>query len=131
MGIDRTSLIHNAVQIYELFLSNQLNGSKEDSIIKQIEQIKILVEGMQQKEDFLLREKREIEDRFNEVSIDDIEDFNLVAERILDLLGNWGKLQSDTISLHLKYPGWIVWTVLNKLKARKKVKVENGEWSLF
>ncbi|MFX1399372.1 MAG: hypothetical protein ACFFAS_20300 [Promethearchaeota archaeon] len=131
IGTDRTSMIHNAVQIYELFLTNQLNGNKQESIIEQIEQVRILIEGMQHKEDQLLQEQHEIEETFNNIDIGDIEDFNIVSDRILELLQNWGSLQSDTISLHLKYPGWIVWTVLNKLKARKKVKVNNGEWMLF
>jgi hypothetical protein len=131
IGTNRTDMIHNAVQIYELFISNQLNGNRESSIIAQLEQIKMLLKGLDQREKILHEEQDEIENSLNSIDIDDHGDFAVVADKILDLLKNWGSLSSDTISIHLNYPGWIIWTVLKKLKSRKKVKVENGEWMLF
>lgn len=131
IGTNRTDMIHNAVKIYELFIYNQLNGNRESSINQQLDQIRMLLKGFDQREAHLYKEKNEIEESLNSIEIDDMEDFSLVANKILDLLKNWGSLPSETISLHLKYPGWIIWTVLKKLKTMKKVKVEKGEWMLF
>ena len=129
IGTSRTAMIHNAVKVYELFIKNQLNGDNKESIIEHIEQLKTLITSYQERKKLILREKEEIEESFEELNIDDIQDFNLVAEKILNLLKNWGSLPLATISAHLQYPGYIIWTVLKKLQANKKVKVLSGEWS--
>ncbi|MFW9970923.1 MAG: hypothetical protein ACFFDF_12060 [Candidatus Odinarchaeota archaeon] len=131
VGVNRTSMIHNAVQVYELFIENQLNGDQKESILEQLEQIKILIEGLEYRELQLNKEQKEIEKEFKSIDIDNLEDFNIISEKILKLLENWGALPYETIATHLGYPLWIIWTVLKKLKQKKKVKVERGEWSLY
>lgn len=131
LGISRTAMIHNAVKIYDLFIKNQLNGNNPENLKEQLEQIRLLLDGITSRENQLNKEKKEIDNTLSSINIDDINDFNIVASKILNLLENWGSLPSDTISLHLKYPGWIVWTVLKKLKEKKKVKLQNTEWCLY
>ncbi|MGQ4874524.1 MAG: hypothetical protein ACP6IY_10685 [Promethearchaeia archaeon] len=130
IGISRTSLIHNAIEIYNLFINNQLNDNRDDAIKEQLNQIEELIKGLELKKRLLEKENEKID---SELAVSDIEikDFNIVAERILSLLRDWGALPESTIAAHLQYPGWIVWTVLKKLKANKKVKVERGEWLLY
>lgn len=128
---NRTALIHNAVRIYELFIANQLNGDQTQSIETQLEQIKLLIEGLHERANLLNKKEKEIDDEFKKIDTTEIKDFDIVAKRILDLLEGWGSLPESTIQTHLNYPGWIVWTVLKKLKTMKKVKVERGEWKLY
>lgn len=129
IGTNRTAMIHNAIKVYELFITNQLNGDSKESIIEHIEQLKTLITSYQERRKLILKEKEEIEVSFEDLNIADIQDFNLVAEKIRNLLENWGSLPLATISAHLQYPGYIIWTVLKKLQADKKVKVVSGEWS--
>lgn len=129
IGTSRTAMIHNAIKVYELFITNQLNGDNKESIIEHIEQLKTLITSYQERRKLILKEKEEIEVSFEDLNIADIQDFNLVAEKIRNLLENWGSLPLATISAHLQYPGYIIWTVLKKLQADKKVKVVSGEWS--
>jgi len=124
-------MLHNAVKVFELFVNNQLNGDKKESIEAQLEQIKNLLESFQERKHLLEKEKGDIEVSFDSVDTKEIKDFDIVSERILELIKSWGSLNETTISAHLNYPGWLVWTVLKKLKAMKKVKVESGEWSLY
>lgn len=131
IGISRTGMLHNAVKIYGLFISNQLNGSSKENIKEQLEQIKVLLKGIDSRTNILNNKKTEIEDTIEDLDLSQVQDFEIVSEKIITLLQNWGSLPSDTISIHLSYPGWIVWTVLKKLKANKKVKLENGEWKLL
>ncbi len=91
----------------------------------------LLVAGLEYREHALNKEKKELEKTFNSNDIDTPEDFNIISEKILSLLENWGSLPYETISVHLGYPPWMIWTVLKKLKAKKKVNVENGEWFLY
>jgi len=129
IGTNRTAMIHNAVSVYRLFIENQLNGSRE-SIEEQLKQIKEVIEGLQNKKKLLELQESTDDEVFLNRTTDAIKDFDVVAEKIMTLLDSWGSLPESTIAAHLQYPGWIVWTVLKKLKALKKVKVENGEWSL-
>lgn len=131
IGCDRTALIHNAIKVYELFITNQLNGDRKRDIEEQLEQILILIEGLHQREKLLDKGEKAIDDEISAVNTENIKDFNIVADKILELLKNWGPLPESTISAHLQYPGWIIWTVLKKLKTMKKVKVERGEWLLY
>ena len=131
VGSNRTAMIHNAIVIYELFVRNQLNGDQKESILDQLDQIKTLIEGLEYRENQLYNERKEIDKSIKSIDIDNIEDFNLISEKIIKLLENWGDLPESTIAAHLQYPGWIIWTVLKKLKQKKKVKVERGEWSLY
>lgn len=124
-------MIHNAIKIYDLFIKNQLNSNSPENLKEQLEQIRILLDGFKSRENQLYKEKKEIDNTLNSINIDDMGDFEVVATKIIMLLENWGSLPSDTISHHLQYPGWIVWTVLKKLKAKKKVKLQNREWSLY
>jgi len=122
--------------IYKLFITNQLNGDKTESIKEQIEQIKLLIEGLHQRERYLEKDEKAIEERIREASTKDILDFDIISQHLLTLLGQWGALVEDTIFAHfhakgLTYPNWVIWTVLKKLKEMKKVKVVNGEWSLY
>lgn len=128
---NRTAMIHNAVKVYELFIKNQLNGDQKQGIETQLEQIKVLIEGLHERANLLDKKEKEIDKEFKKIDTTEIKDFDIVANRILDLLKNWGSLPENTIQTHLNYPGWIVWTVLKKLKAMKKVKVERGEWSIY
>ena len=59
-----------------------------------------------------------------------IPDFDIIADKILNLLKNWESLSEDTIVAHLQRPGWVIWAVLKKLKAMNKVKNEHCEWQL-
>ena len=122
-------MIHNAIKVYELFITNQLNGDNKESIIEHIDQLKTLLTSYQERRKLILKEKEEIETSFEDLNIADIQDFNLVSKKILNLLKNWGSLPLATISAHLQYPGYIIWTVLKKLQVDKKVKVVSGEWS--
>ncbi len=131
IGTNRTAMIHNAVKIYQLFIKNELNQDHEDNIKEQLDHIESLIQGLKIKQDLLIKEKEVINESISSINIDDIKDFNIISNKILDLLKNWGSLPESTISVHLQYPGWIIWTVLKKLKAMKKVKVENGEWCLY
>ena len=131
IGCDRTAMIHNAVKVYELFLTNQLNGDKKESIQEQLNQLKTLIEGFETREFTLTKRDKEIDTNLQSIDIDNIQDFTIISEKLLHLLDGWGSLPEQTIATHLQYPTWIVWTVLKKLKALKKVKVENGEWKLF
>lgn len=125
IGISRTAMIHSAVKVFELFVSNQLNGNQRESIKEQLEQIKIILTGLQERENIIDKETKKLEKEIEAIDIDDFHDFNLVAEKILSLLKNWGALPESTIVAHLQYPSWIIWTIL------KKLKVEKGEWSLY
>ena len=129
IGTSRTAMIHNAIKVYELFITNQLNGDNKESIIEHIDQLKTLLTSYQERRKLILKEKEEIETSFEDLNIADIQDFNLVSKKILNLLKNWGSLPLATISAHLQYPGYIIWTVLKKLQVDKKVKVVSGEWS--
>lgn len=131
IGISRTALIHNAIKIYELFITNQLNGDQKSNIKEQLEQIKLILTGLQEREHIVNKEAITLEKEIEAIDIDDFHDFNLVAEKILSLLKNWGSLPESTISAHLQYPSWIIWTILKKLKVNKKLKIEKGEWSLY
>ena len=122
-------MIHNAIKVYELFITNQLNGDNKESIIEHIDQLKTLLTSYQERRKLILKEKEEIETSFEDLNIADIQDFNLVSKKILNLLKNWGSVPLATISAHLQYPGYIIWTVLKKLQVDKKVKVVSGEWS--
>lgn len=131
IGCDRTAMIHNAVKVYELFLTNQLNGDKKESVKEQLDQIKVLIEGFSLREKTLDKRDIEIEKNLKSIDINDIQDFDIISEKIIKLLEGWGALPENTIAAHLQYPTWIVWTILKKLKGLKKVKVVNGEWILF
>lgn len=129
IGTSRTAMIHNAIKVYELFINNQLNGDNKESIIEHIDQLKTLLTSYQERGKLILKEKEDIEISIDDLNIADIQDFNLVAGKITKLLENWGSLPLATISAHLQYPGYIIWTVLKKLQLNKKVKVIAGEWS--
>ena len=131
IGTNRTAMIHNAVAIYELFIRNQLNGDSKRSIEQQLEQIKLLIENLYERKKLLNKEKENIEQELKATTIEDIPDFDIIADKILKLLENWGSLPEVSITAHLQYPGWIIWTILKKLKTMKKVKIERGEWSLY
>jgi len=131
VGLNRTAMIHNAIMIYDLFIQNQLNGDQKESILEQLDQIKTLIESLEYRENQLYNERKEIDRSIKSIDIDNIEDFNLISEKIIKLLENWGALPETTIAAHLQYPSWIIWTVLKKLKQKKKVKVKNGEWCLY
>lgn len=131
IGCDRTAMIHNAVKVYELFLTNQLNGDKKESVKEQLDQIKVLIEGFSLREKTLDKRDIEIENNLKSIDINDIKDFDVISEKIIKLLEGWGSLPENTIAAHLQYPTWIIWTILKKLKGLKKVKVVNGEWRLF
>jgi len=75
---------------------------------------------------FLFTEKQK-----RNLNTEDIPDFDLISDKILNLLSGWGSLPENTITAHLQYSGCIIWTVLKKLKAMNKVKYENSEWQLF
>lgn len=76
---------------------------------------------------FLFTEKQR---KDSDTNTDNIPDFDLIADKILNLLKNWESLSEDTITMHLQLPGWKIWTILKKLKATKKVKYEHSEWQL-
>lgn len=65
------------------------------------------------------------------INTDGIHDFDIIADKILNLLRGWGSLPEETIAVHLQQSGWITWAVLKKLKAMKKVKNEHCEWQLY
>ena len=88
VGLNRTSMIHNAVKVYELFIKNQLNGDQKANILEQLEQIKLLVEGLDYRESQLFKEKKDIDRSFKSINIENIEDFNIVSEKIIKLLEN-------------------------------------------
>ena len=130
IGTDRTSMIHNAVKVYDLFINNQLNGNKDEDIKDQLGQIIALIEGLKLKRK-VVNTELDSEEYFKSLNREDIPDFDIIAEKVLKLLDGWGALPDSTIATHLQYPTWIIWTVLKKLKSMKKVKVERGEWTLY
>lgn len=130
IGISRTAMIHNAMKIYQMFVEGQLNGDREDVIKDQLDQLEELIKGLETKKRILQNEEKEIETHFEKEDLE-IQDYEIIAGKILELLGSWGALPESTIAGHLSYPNWIIWTVLKKLKAQKKVIVERGEWALY
>ena len=88
VGLNRTAMIHNAIMIYDLFIQNQLNGDQKESILEQLDQIKTLIESLEYRENQLYNERKEIDRSIKSIDIDNIEDFNLISEKIIKLLEN-------------------------------------------
>lgn len=129
IGISRTAFLHNSAKLYEMFIKNQLNSEDERDIKEQLNQIETLIKGLAKQKQFLLKEKdtigREIEE--NDFESDNLE---IVKTRVLALLKDWAptRLSEQTIAGHLRYPTWIVWAVLKKLKSQKVITLKRGEW---
>jgi predicted transcriptional regulator len=120
-------MIHNAVRIYQKFINDQLNKNTETGIRSRLKSIEELIKGLKTKQQLIEQEKHEINNKASKLDISQ-EDYKIISKKILQLLGDWGALNERTIANHLNYPTWIIWTVLNKLKANGDVKLKGGEW---
>ena len=130
-GLSRTAMIINALKIYMLVLNRELVNSQK-GIETQIAQIDEIIKMLNTKLTLLNEEETKVQEEISSINTDQIYDYDKLVARILKLIESWGKVPIETIIHQLKYyPEPLIFTALQKLKANKKLKIENGVWDLY
>ena len=126
-NISRTAMILNGLEIYMLFMKKQLMNHENGSNI-QLRNIEQMIQTFTEKKIFVKTEEVHLNEDINAISNKEIQDFDIIAEKILSMLENWGPSTIEAMASHLPYNKPLMWVVLKKLQKAKRVKVDNGEW---
>lgn len=131
LGVSRTAMIHNAVNIYRLFIEKKLDSKQKEAIEDKLNSIEALLEGLRAKRTLIEKEDKREVNEVKELEKPTIKDYDTIQNDIVKLLRSWGSLSEETIRSHLHYPGYLIWVVLTKMKKEKIVYIRNGEWDLY
>jgi hypothetical protein len=131
LGVSRTAMIHNAINIYRLFIEKKLDSKQKEAIEDKLESIEALLEGLIAKRKLIEKEDERDVNEVKELEKPTIKDYDTIQNDIIKLLRSWGSLSEETIRSHLHYPGYLIWVVLTKMKKEKIVYIRNGEWDLY
>jgi hypothetical protein len=135
LGLSRTACIKQAMNVFMLFMNDKLTSSNKNDISDlshKIENLKEMISGLETKETIYQQEIDDEIEKVQQYDPEDIKDYDKIRDDILERLENWGDLTEEVLKRHLadKYPSYLIWIVLMKLKQDNLVRVKDGEWGL-
>lgn len=129
LGITRAAMIRRAVDVYKMFVHQQLNGDSSNVIMKQLEEIETLIQSLKSQKEYKLEQIKEIE---KQVPKPDILNYEGLKEDIISALKNWGPKSLVMISRLTKIDEPIAFVILKSLKDERLVDLNKQfEWELI
>lgn len=128
-----SSMLSTAFLIMKQVLGSGSSKPIGERLEEQLDRIEKRLEEIQIEKKLLDNQEKIIDKQFEQISIDDIPNYQEIANDILTLIKEFDGIKDFVLMEHLrkKYSEGIIWAVLVKLKGEKKIKLKDGIWKII